>query len=152
MLNFLFKNEERRRLILNIFVIAVIGMLILMVFDFIFYSTKSYSRLTNWVNPEKYQSIFLSNGQVYFGKVVDVNSETLVLTDVYYLKTYQNLQAGTDESAADTSLESFSLVKLGNEIHGPEDRMSINLDHVLFVEDLKDNSKVVEAIGEYKNQ
>jgi len=137
------------------------AILILIVIDFLFYSTKKFNRLSNWVNPERYQAIFLSNGQVYFGRVADVTPETLLIEDIYYLKTVQTLQASEGNSGAEKEAgeadpgidtDSFSLVKLGNEIHGPEDNMSVNLEHVLFVENLKPESKVVEAIREYKDR
>jgi len=148
MFDFILGNAEKRKMILNFLIIALIGLILLIVFNFFFYSTKSYSRLTNWVDPQKYQAVFLSNGQVYFGRVDDINSETLILTDVYYLKSYQALQAGEENREP---AENFTLVKLGNEIHGPEDGMSINLDHVIFVENLKSDSKVMEAIKKTKN-
>lgn len=158
---FLLGSRERRKTILWIAAILAATLLLLIVADFLFYSTNKFGRLWNWVDPERYQAVFLSNGQVYFGKVLDVNSETLMLEDIYYLKTVQNLQlsAGDKTGGADgegspdnLDTQNFSLVKLGNEIHGPEDKMSVNLEHVLFVENLKPESKVVEAIKEYKNR
>ena len=152
MLDFLFGTQEKRKTVLKAFIILVIALLALMVFNFILYSTKSYTRLTSWINPERYQSVFLTNGQVYFGKVSDINSQTLILEDVYYLKKYQNLQTSEAEEINNSSIDDFSLVKLGGEIHGPEDRMSINLEHVLFIENLEDNSKVVDAIKRYEGR
>jgi hypothetical protein len=74
----------------------------------------------------------------------------------------QTLQASEGNSGAkkeageanpgSVDTDNFSLVKLGNEIHGPEDNMSVNLEHVLFVENLKPESKVVEAIREYRDR
>ena len=43
------------------------------------------------------------------------------------------------------------LIKFGTELHGPEDRMVINRDHILFWEDLKPDSTVVRSITNYKN-
>ena len=43
-----------------------------------------------------------------------------------------------------------TLAKLGSEVHGPEDKMQINKDHVLFIEDLKDDSTVVKSIRQGK--
>jgi hypothetical protein len=40
-------------------------------------------------------------------------------------------------------------VKLGNEIHGPEQEMQISSSQVIFWENLKNDGKVVDAI---KNQ
>ena len=142
----LFSNQERRKTILWVVIILVCALLLLVVVNFLFSNDTDFIRLLNWSNPSKYQAVFLSNGQAYFGKVSDVNSQTLVLEDIYYLRAVQNLQTGQEDGE---TADNFSLIKLGDEIHGPEDKMNINLSHVLFVEDLKDSSKVVKAIEEY---
>lgn len=65
----------------------------------------------------------------------------LHLTNVHYLQTSPLVE--TSEDAPDTEL---NLVKLGSELHGPEDRMVINRDHVLFTEELQPSSAVVQAM------
>ena len=56
-------------------------------------------------------------------------------------------------SAASTAVSSdAALLKLGNELHGPEDWMRINQDHVLFIEKLKQDSKVSQAIRDYEEK
>jgi len=141
MFDFILGTKAKRQIILWIVIIVVLALLILIMANFLFSADTSFSRLLNWVNPSKYQAVFLSNNQVYFGKVVDVNKDTMILEDIYYLRVSQALQTGEGETSPD-----FSLVKLGNEIHGPQDRMNINLKHILFVEDLKTDSKVMQAI------
>lgn len=91
-----------------------------------------------------YYAVFLDNGQVYFGQLNDRDGEFYRLEDVFYLDTRQNPQ-DTSTTGAGTSL-----VKLGNEAHGPKDFMDINRDHVLFIEEMKADSKVVQAIAEYQ--
>jgi hypothetical protein len=91
----------------------------------------------------QYQAVFLDNGQVYFGHITTQRAEYLELSQVYYL------QSGI--SALDTEA-SVALVKLGNEMHGPQDQMFIRNEHVLFVENLKDDSKVVQAIQQHQSQ
>ncbi len=150
MSNLLFGTSARRRLILWLIIIMVSALLILIVSNFIFSSGTSFSRLLGWVDPAKYQAVFLSNGQVYFGRVTEVNRQTLVLEDIYYLQAFQPLQAGEEGNVSLISGQDFSLVKLGDELHGPEDRMNINLDHVLFTENLRNDSAVVKAIAEYQ--
>lgn len=93
------------------------------------------------IGTGKYQAVFVDNGQVYFGKLNKSGDDFFQLTDVFYL------QAGTIGLDQTSNL---SLVKLGNEAHGPEDKMQINKDHVLFIEDMKSDSKVVKAIQDYK--
>jgi len=90
-----------------------------------------------------YQAVFLDSGQVYFGKITQQRSEYLRLTQVFYL------QSGV--SALDSEA-SVALVKLGNEMHGPKDEMFLSNEHILFIENLKDDSKVVQAILQYQSK
>lgn len=95
-------------------------------------------------NQSDYQAVFLSNGQVYFGKFRD-DIGGPQLTDIYYLRVQQAIQPSEETAQPDVQL-----VKLGNEVHGPKDAMRLNRQQILFVEDLKDDGKVVTAIREYQ--
>jgi len=95
-----------------------------------------------------WQAVFLTNGQVYFGKVVKETGDKVLLEDIYYLQVTQPLQPSGDQKDSAQQSE-LSLVKLGNELHGPKDKMRINANQVLFIEDLKTDSRVVEAINNY---
>ena len=48
--------------------------------------------------------------------------------------------------------QELTLIKLGNELHGPTDRMVINRDFILLTESLKNDSRVVQAIDNYLQQ
>lgn len=102
-------------------------------------------------NISDYSAVFLTNGQVYFGKINTLSDKEISISDIYYLQVnqQQSLQPGQASASASGQPE-ISLVKLGNELHGPNDRMRINHDQVLFTESLKSDSKVVKAIGDYK--
>lgn len=101
------------------------------------------------VKTNQYQAIFLSNGQVYFGKLSNVNDRYVKLNDIYYLQVQQAVQPADQNSQEQPKV---SLAKLGSELHGPEDEMLINRDQVLFWENLKDNGKVVTAIKENQSK
>lgn len=101
------------------------------------------------VKTGQYQAVFLSNGQVYFGKLSNTNDHYVSLTDIYYLQVQQSVQPA-DKNSSDQP--KVSLAKLGSELHGPEDQMQINRDQVLFWENLKDSSKVVTAIKDNQKQ
>ncbi len=101
---------------------------------------------TNSTKPSDWQAVFLANGQVYFGKLADENKQLVKLTDVYYLQVSQTNPDKKDEQPQ------VSLVKLGNELHGPVDEMHINRDHIYFTEQMKNDAKVVEAIERYKKE
>lgn len=102
------------------------------------------------VSGKAWQAVFLTNGQVYFGKVRNVTSDTLALSDIYYLQVVTKPLQGAQPSAeAAAGQQELTLVKLGNEIHGPQDYMVINRDQVMLTEKLKDDSRVVKAINDY---
>lgn len=104
---------------------------------------------TEGFSTGSYQAVFLSNGQVYFGKLTDTNSKYAKLTDIYYLQV-QKIQPA-DTSTTDTQ-NKLTLIKLGNELHAPVDEMKINTDQVLFIEDLKEEGKVMQAMKRYSEQ
>ncbi len=99
------------------------------------------------VKHSEYQAVFLTNGQVYFGKVSNVDGGYVTLKDIYYLQVQQQVQP---KSSTDTAQPQVSLAKLGNELHGPEDVMYIARAQVLFWENLKADGKVTSAIKDYQ--
>lgn len=96
-----------------------------------------------------YSAVFLANNQVYFGKLADANSQYPRLTEVYYLRVQRPLQPppATEEAQPDVQL-----VKLGNELHGPVDEIRFNREQILYIEDLKEDSRIVQAIREFKSR
>lgn len=103
------------------------------------------------VDSSKNQAVFLTNDQVYFGKIIDITDNVIVMKDIYYLQGPAQQNAGTNQPASSNQQQpDLALTKLGNELHGPEDRMQINRDQVLFWENLKSDGKVSEAIKAYK--
>ena len=110
------------------------------------------------MNTQGYQAVFLTNGQVYFGKL-SATQGGYKLTNIYYLQVTQALQQASAESnktpsstgpAANTQ-PNIQLIKLGNELHGPTDAMYLGRQNVLFWENMKNDSKVVDAINKYNS-
>lgn len=97
----------------------------------------------------KYQAVFLTNNQVYFGKLSKLGSDFPILQDVFYLQLAQPLQPQDPKAAAQPQV---NLVKLGGELHGPEDEMQINQNQILFVENLRADSQIVRAIIDFKTK
>lgn len=120
---------------------AITGLL-LALSAFAYFGGTSQAKL---VNDERYQAVFLNNGQVYFGKVKSINDKYINLNNIFYLQTDNQT---TSSGAAPSNV---TLVKLGCELHGPFDQMVINADQVIFWENLQDSSEVVKKINEYKN-
>lgn len=158
------KKKKGPKIILTIILIVVIIFVILLV----------VSKVTSWnvlglkknaavsgevVKASEWQAVFLSNGQVYFGKLKNVNTNYPTLEDVYYLQVQnvpiQPAQPATEQEGvqpAEQTQQQLILVKFGTEMHQPMDKMYINKDHILMFEDLSQTSAVVEAISGYKNQ
>lgn len=104
------------------------------------------------IDGDKYQSILLSNDQLYFGKLTVVNKDQFKLTDIYYLQSKAD-EASTEESSEASSGASFKLIKfaIGDEIYDQEDEMIIASDKVLYYGNLKEDGRASQAIEQYKN-
>jgi hypothetical protein len=84
----------------------------------------------------EYQTILLTNGIYYFGKVENMGSRFIELKDVYFIKTVQN---------PDTKQLENKLLAKSKELHKP-DRMYISLQQVLTIEPVSSDSKIVQLI------
>lgn len=101
-----------------------------------------------FVNKERMQAVFLNGGQVYFGKIGTMNDRFMSVSDIYYLRVNQTVQPNGEAA----NNQDVSLVKLGCELHGPDDSMVINQDQVIFWENLKTDGQVAKAVADYKKQ
>ena len=112
------------------------------------------SSVSSAIDNSKYQAVFFTNGQVYFGKLSVVNDEYMRLTNVYYLQTKSETddKETSPQSAKKQNSSDVELIKLGGEIHGPEDAMIVSKDQMLFFENLKHSGNVSETITNYQNQ
>jgi hypothetical protein len=128
--------------------VAIFAAVVLLLLGLILAISTDNSRNENkYVKADKLQAVFLNTGQVYFGKVKSINSQNVVLSNIYYLQTSNN---GTSNAAATNA--NVSLVKLGCELHEPYDQMVINRDQVTFWENLQDNGQVAKAVAAFVKQ
>jgi len=140
------KRDKKKLPKLKLIAIAV-GVLV--VLGAVFWWMGQQSNVAGQIDKSKYQAVFFTNGQVYFGKLTKVDGDYYKLTDVFYIQEAQKTTTESDNpQETDTSQQGTSpqLVKLGGEIHGPEDAMIINRDQVLFFENLKNDGKVSDVI------
>jgi len=107
----------------------------LMVLALVFLSSCTRNDLTF---SSEYQAVFLDNGQVFFGKLSDMNSPYFTLRDVYYVQSVME-----KDKKEPTSI----LIKRGSEWHTPE-FMRINTRHVVVIEPVGSNSRVAQLIRE----
>lgn len=86
-------------------------------------------------NASSYYAVFLSNGQIYFGQIAENNSNELVIANSYRLQP---------------SGQTYTLLKTTDEAYGSTDKMFINHSQILYYEQLKSDSKVVQLINQQK--
>ncbi len=86
----------------------------------------------------RYQAVFLSNGQTYFGHYLDRLGPYVKVENAFYIT-----QQPTAED--DQSPES-RLIRRGNELHQPLPYVLIPKTAILFVEDLRADSQVGQFI------
>jgi len=102
------------------------------------------------INTSRFQAVFLNNGQIYFGKLSNFNDTSFKLTNIYYPQA----QSTDDEEETSTQNASsgIQLIRLGDEVHGPESEMFISKDQILYYENLKSDSKVSQLIQQNEKQ
>ena len=113
----------------------------------VYIATGGNRREGSYVKDDKFQAVFLNGGQVYFGKIRELNDKFLTMDNIYYLRVNEQVQPDTNEETG--AQQDISLAKLGCELHGPEDYMVINHEQITFWENLKDDGQVVKAITDF---
>ena len=117
----------------------------------VFRPTTGSNAIASTIDTGKYQAVFLSNGQVYFGRLSIVDTDFMKLTNVYYLE--RQLDAGTTESNDDTNTQpttgdnNFQLLKYSDVLYGSEDAMIISRDDIIRYENLRNDGVVAKAIA-----
>jgi len=137
---------KKKRSVIKWLAIAVAGVVVLgaLAWFFIFRGSAAAQ-----IEGSNYQAVFLTSGQVYFGKLQFVDDKYMKLTDVFYIQT---ATSSATVQSAESSDSDMQLIKLGNEIHGPKDAMVISRDQVLFFENLKTDGKVAKTIKDYNDK
>lgn len=96
------------------------------------------------IDADKYQVVYLLNGQLYFGKLSQISTSQYRLEKAYYLQTPATPAATDGAEAAEDS--EAQLVKLSSAIYGPEDAMVISSDQVLYYQNLTPESRAAQLI------
>ena len=95
------------------------------------------------VDEDRYQAVILSNDKVYFGRISDVSSTFFALDDAFFLR-----ETREDENAQPNR----ALLPVNAELHAPENRMLIRKDEVVLVENLAEESPVLNEIRRQKDE
>jgi hypothetical protein len=91
-----------------------------------------------YIDTTTYQSVVLLTNQVYFGKL-RIDGDVYLLTDVYQL------------NASDPSSNTVQVVKRGGELSGPTEPLVIPGRSVLFFENMRNDSQVMNAIRQIRS-
>lgn len=100
------------------------------------------------IDSAKFQAVFLTNGQVYFGKLEAYTPQSMKLTDIFYLQAKDAANNQTPQQLANSTAD-VQLIKLGNEVYGPADEMIIPKTQVLYYENLKSDGNVAQTMQKY---
>lgn len=109
--------------------------------------------LESTIDTTKYQAVFLSNGQVYFGRLSVVNKDYMKLTNVYYLErqlvadTDSKDENGANDSEVPDGDNNFQLLKYSDVLYGSEDEMVISKEDIIRYENLRSDGVVARAIA-----
>lgn len=110
------------------------------------------------IDTNRYQAVYLTNGNVYFGRVHIMLNGSILLTDSFRVEAASSTSTKSDGSSSTSSVSSSNsnsdirLIKPGKELHAPDDTMLINRDNMLFIENLKVDGKVTQAIIQYHKE
>jgi len=91
------------------------------------------------IDTSKYQVVYLTNGQAYFGKLQNTSGDFLVIKSPYIAQSV----SADDKTAAATQA---TLLKVTSQVYGPEDSIAIKASQVTFWQNLRTDSKVSTAI------
>lgn len=94
----------------------------------------SRSAPANPSGPSPYAAVYMTTGDIYFGKFIRFPKPHM--TDVWFLQrtTGQNNQA------------QFGIVPFGNAFWGPVNEVNFNADQILFWASLRNDSQVVKVL------
>lgn len=123
-------------------IVAVVLIALIAVAGWMIWSNTN--RGTAGIDTSRYQAVFLSNGQIYFGKLSDHTVDAFKITNVYYPQAQANTEEGAETDV--TTQSSIQLYAITEGVHGPEDEMLIMKSQVLYYENLRTDSQVAELI------
>lgn len=137
----------------NLASIVVALVVVLAVVVLVWFGWRQFGGSAGSIDRNKYQAVFLTNGQVYFGKLQNKSGNWLTLSDIFYLQASNAAADNESENPQEANRASgdVQLIKLGTEVHGPTDEMVISRDQVLFFENLKEDGNVSESIKQYND-
>mgnify|MGYP003144880243 CR=1 FL=1 len=105
------------------------------------------------IAKDRYQAVHLESGQIFFGKIERIDDNYIRLKGAYY--TSQPTPTEGTEAAGETensTAPSLSLIRAGEEVYGPDGTVDIATSNVSYWENLRADSKLLEAISSKSDQ
>lgn len=134
-------KSSKSNLILAItaLVVSVVGVVWLM--------QQIYQANLQRIDTSKYQVVYLVNGQAYFGKLQNTSGDFLVLKSPYIAQSVENTDKDSNTSTGSTQT---TILKVTDQVYGPDDSIAIKSSQVAFWQNLRDDSKVTKAVNSQK--
>jgi len=130
-----------RNIVIILAILIVCGLTYFMIFRG--NNKKVEQQTSNWY------AVKLINGEEYYGEINDTKADPVVISNVYY--NYDQIKDGiVNKNYVPDPTASLRLVKRGKEIHGPDGTMDVVRGQVVYMEPLKADSKVLQAILNYQ--
>jgi hypothetical protein len=136
----MFESNKLMRILYAVLLVGVAVLLVAISFSFVFGANPE----SKYLNTKDFQAVDISVGgsttgdQIYFGNIHTLNSNYVVLDNVYYIPT------------STTSTSNVTLEPLVCQIDEPFDQMVINRSSVNWWENLQPGSKVSTSIASYE--
>jgi len=140
------KNLASKKKIPLLLVIITVSALIIGLFYFLVLPKIKSRNVKGAKDTSEYVGVFLTNTQVYFGKIKKEDPSYIILTDVFFV-------AKKPKVAGEQATESaYSINPLINDPIGPADEIKLNRVNISTIQPLRNNSVVVQRIKLYKEQ
>lgn len=134
-----------------------LGVFVFMIIVALDQSYKFTSAFRNDIQTKsKWQAVFLSNDQVYFGHLSQYGINYWRLDNAHYIKVTkvpvapavpQDPKAKTNPQDQQPQFENHtSLVKLSDDMHEPENTLYIPKENILFWQDLQNSSSIAQTL------
>jgi hypothetical protein len=99
-------------------------------------------------NHNPWYAIKLVDGEIIYGRIADLNTEPLEINPVYYNYDQKKIEKDSGVKPKVNETIDLRLVRRGSETHGPDGALKVFRAQVVYMENLRPDSKVLGVIEE----
>lgn len=103
------------------------------------------------IDSDKYQAVFLTNGNTFFGKLETAGDNQMKLSQVFYPESAATTDAD-DQQMENPDANTTRLIPFKEHMYGPEDEMMFDRSQLVFFMNLKSDGQVSKLIKEYQDK